>query len=227
MGASLVVVVAALWSLTNPVTTPTSSGSLGRTVGKPKIIGGLQQADSSRLALNNSGQPLANLNPAPLPSMAAAIVNAPAFLKPAAELFIEQFASLHAAVESSDEYLASPLEKWHQQFLHDTRDPNWSSMAQAQVESSFYVSMSSTIEIVSVQCASSVCEIQAASNSAQVSDTAASEWQSTLSKMARESWWQSYGFDSQNYAQSIASDGRAVFVSYFNRAAAPGSNGTD
>jgi hypothetical protein len=227
VGASLVVIVAAaLWSLTNKVRSPTSNGSLRRTAGNTNIIMGLKQVDSSRISMNNSGQPFANLNPAPLPAMAAAVVNAPAFLKPAADLFFEQFASLHSVVESTDEYLASPLEKWHQRFLHDTRDSNWSSMAQAQVESSLYVSMSSTIELVSVQCASSVCEIQAASNSAQVSEKAASEWQSTLSKMAGESWWQSYGFDSQNYAQSIASDGRVVFVAYFNRAG-PGSNGTD
>jgi hypothetical protein len=115
--------------------------------------------------------------------------------------------------------LSSPLEKWHQQFLHDARDSNWSSMAQAQIESSLHISMGSTIELVSVRCASSICEIQAASNSAQVNEKAASEWQATLSKIASESWWQSYGFDSQNYAQSIASDGRAVFISYFNRAA--------
>jgi hypothetical protein len=173
---------------------------------------------SRRLTLHNSWQPISNLNPASLPATTATVVNAPAFLNPAADLFLEQFASLHAVAKSTDEYLTSPLEQWHQQFLHDTPDPYWSSMAQAQVESSLYASMSSTIELVSVQCASSVCEIQVASNSAQVSERAASEWQSTLSKMASESWWQSYGFDSQNYAQSIASDGRAVFVSYFNRA---------
>jgi hypothetical protein len=122
-------------------------------------------------------------------------------------------------LDPSVSVLSSPLEKWHQQFLHDARASNWSSMAQAQIESSLHISMGSTIELVSVRCAGSVCEIQAASNSVQVNEKAASEWQATLSKIASESWWQSYGFDSQNYAQSIASDGRAVFVSYFNRAA--------
>lgn len=115
--------------------------------------------------------------------------------------------------------LSSPLEKWHQQFLHAARDSSWSSIAQAQIESALHLSMGSTVELISVRCASSVCEIQAASNLALANERAASEWQFTLAKMASESWWQSYGFNSQNYAQSIASDGRAVFVSYFNRAA--------
>jgi hypothetical protein len=194
----------------------TSSGLLLYAAEKTNTIVGPQQADSKNFALYNGRHPISHLKSE---SMAVtAVINTPVSLNPATSLFLEQFASLHAIAGSTDEYLTSPLEKWHQQFLQDTRDAYWSSMAQAQVESSLSMSMGSTLELVSVQCASSVCEIQVASNSAQVSEKAASDWQSTLSKMASESWWQSYGFDSQNYAQSIASDGRAIFVSYFNRA---------
>jgi hypothetical protein len=46
--------------------------------------------------------------------------------------------------------LSSPLEKWHQQFLHDARASSWRSMAQAQIESSLHIFMGSTIELVSV-----------------------------------------------------------------------------
>lgn len=140
-------------------------------------------------------------------------------LKPAAEILHN---ALSALAESSqvtgDKAFANPLATWRQRFVQDMPDPNWSSMAEAQAESYLAETVNSDIELVSVNCAGTVCEVQAASRSAENSEKAANEWQDSMSAMSNESWFSSYGFSTPNSAIWTAPDGRTLFVSYLTRA---------
>ena len=111
----------------------------------------------------------------------------------------------------------NPLGSWHQHFVDDSLDSSWSPMAQAQAESYLTGIVGSDIEIVAIKCAATVCEIQAASTTAQNSEGAANNWQASMSAMSKESWWKTYGFAPPNSAIWSATDGRALMVSYLPR----------
>ena len=141
-----------------------------------------------------------------------------AVLKPAAQVFQDAFSALaESSKENDDKAFVNPLSTWRQKFVQDSPDPNWSSMAEAQTEAYLAEAVNSDIEMVSVKCAAAVCEVQAASRSAENSENAANEWQASLSAMSTESWWSSYGFATPNTAIWTAADGRTLFVSYLTR----------
>lgn len=138
--------------------------------------------------------------------------------KTAAALLAETFGALAATGPTGNsKAFANPLAGWHQQFAAEKQDADWSGMAQSQAEAYLSDKSSPNIELISVRCGSTVCEIQAASASAEDSETAASEWQSNVSAMSAESWWSTYGFATPNSAIFSAPDGRALMVTYITR----------
>jgi hypothetical protein len=139
--------------------------------------------------------------------------------KPAAQVIQNALSTLAGSAQGSDDKVfVNPLATWRRRFVQDTPDPNWSSMAEAQAESYLAETVDPDVELVSVSCAGTVCEVQAASKSAEDSGKAANEWQSSMSAMSNESWWNSYGFATPNTAIWTAADGRTFFVSYLTRA---------
>lgn len=139
-------------------------------------------------------------------------------LKPAAQILQATLSSLAESSQASgDKVFANPLATWRQRFVQDAPDPNWSSMAEAQAESYLAETVNSDIELVSVNCAGTVCEVQAASRSSETGEKAANEWQASMSAMSNESWFSSYGFSTPNSAIWTAADGRTLFVSYLTR----------
>jgi hypothetical protein len=139
-------------------------------------------------------------------------------LKPAAQILQNTLSALAESSQASGEKaFANPLATWRQRFVQDAPDPNWSSMAEAQAESYLAETVNSDIELVSVNCAGTVCEVQAASRSSETSEKAANEWQASMSAMSSESWFSSYGFSTPNSAIWTAADGRTLFVSYLTR----------
>ncbi len=140
--------------------------------------------------------------------------------KTASELLVGAFSTLADKANSDKNgVFTNPLAAWHKRAADDANDPNWSPMAQAQAESYLSETVSSDIELVSVKCTGSVCEIQAASTTAENSEKAANEWQASISAMSNESWWSTYGFAAPNSAIWAAPDGRALLVSYLTRVA--------
>ncbi len=138
--------------------------------------------------------------------------------RPAAELLEGTFVSLADSVKDKKvNAFANPLAGWHQQFVKDTPDAVWSPMAQSQAESYLASKLGPEIELISVRCGSTVCEVQGASTSAQGSEKAANDWQANMSAMSGESWWPTFGFAVPNSAIWSAPDGRALFVSYLTR----------
>lgn len=143
--------------------------------------------------------------------------------KAAAELLAETLGALSTDnANANGKAFINPLAGWHQQFAAETPDADWSVMAQSQAEAYFFDKSSSNIELISVRCGSSVCEVQAASTTPEDSETAANEWQSNVSAMGAESWWTTYGFSTPNSAIFSAPDGRALIVTYLTRSTSAG-----
>jgi hypothetical protein len=137
--------------------------------------------------------------------------------EPASELIAGALSAISETAKKAGTF-SNPVASWHKQAIEGAVDPNWSPMAQAQAESYLADAMSSDIELISVKCNRTVCEIQAASTSAQNSEKAANEWQAGISAMSAESWWTGFGFATPNSAIWSSSDGRAILVSYLTRA---------
>lgn len=113
----------------------------------------------------------------------------------------------------------SPVKALHQRFEAETRDPGWSSNAEATLRTYLSSNADPTrVRIMQVQCAVSLCEIQATGLSARADINLDIEsWAATVNGMSSESWWSQYGFDQANYMVASAADGRAAFVSYATR----------
>jgi hypothetical protein len=135
--------------------------------------------------------------------------------KPAVQLISETFVALEAAEPKGG--FENPLGSWRRRFVSDTPDPVWSQMAEMQAASSLFGRLGPDIELIGIHCGSQVCEVEAASTSAENSEIAANRWQENMSTMTKESWWSAYDFSVPNSAIWSAPDGRALIVSYLTR----------
>jgi hypothetical protein len=204
------------WEGKNSTGVPPTTRGPGETAQTPGEHG--VPGNASSVAVSQSSAPALGLPSQALPDRGATREIGVAPPKAAAELLKDTFDALAANKKNGNgKAFTNPLAGWHQQFAAETPDATWSVMAQSQAEAYLSDKSSQNIELVSVQCGSTVCEIQAASASAEDSEKAANEWQSNLSAMSAESWWSTYGFATPNSAIFTAPDGRALMVTYLTR----------
>ena len=113
---------------------------------------------------------------------------------------------------------ASPLGAWHEQYLGEKKTGVWATMALGQIQEYLSSSLPREIEIVSVGCGDTVCEVQAASTSPETRQSAANSWEDLVGQSRQKSWWIADGFGDANAAILSTSDGRAALVAYFIKA---------
>jgi hypothetical protein len=113
----------------------------------------------------------------------------------------------------------SRLQDLHNAFAHEPVDPSWGPAAQAQIK--FYtddVSQRSGgwLDFTSVECHSTVCEIQVVGTFRDVHNGDPMDWQAYAAHMGGEAWFRDR-YDSPINAVTRAPDGRWIYVSYFYR----------
>lgn len=109
----------------------------------------------------------------------------------------------------------------HQQLASEARDPDWADAAEAQLKNYIAQMPSERINVVSVQCASTVCEIQAVTQDANNAPADLDDWQDLIFGMVSQPWWAEYQFSQPSNMVKQTPDKRELFVAYMTRLSAP------
>ena len=106
----------------------------------------------------------------------------------------------------------------HEKFEAEPVDPNWSANVEPSIKDQFDNHPSSqTVDIVSIECRSTICEILAAAKSPAQSQQASEQVQETIYTSPRQSWWTAYGLVDVVTAMTLGDDGRMLVVTYFTK----------
>jgi hypothetical protein len=106
----------------------------------------------------------------------------------------------------------------HQDLTKQERDPNWSESAEAQIRAYLtYMIKDNWIEIISIQCGSSLCEIQSAVRSPDTAPQDVADWQEIFFSMPQQWWWATYGFDDPTIDMKTTLDNRILFSAFIKR----------
>jgi hypothetical protein len=123
---------------------------------------------------------------------------------------------------SEDEF--NRVKLMHNRLVTEPRDDTWASQAEAQLQTYLTAAMGpERVSLVSVQCASTVCEIQAATRVPGNVSADLDDWQKIIFTMAEQPWWAEYQFNEpSNRVQDAPDKQRALFIAYITRSSAQG-----
>jgi hypothetical protein len=109
------------------------------------------------------------------------------------------------------------LQMLHDQFTNEVTDPSWSANVQPQVEGHLKTEdMMKLVDLVSLGCRKTLCEIRAASPSIEMNAQSEREFQIRVANMSKEQWWSAYGFRDPALRIGFGPDGRVVMVAYLS-----------
>jgi hypothetical protein len=77
--------------------------------------------------------------------------------------------------------------------------------------------VSAKVELVSIECRTTICQILGVSPSADGSPQSVDEFQNQIFGMTSQSWWQAYNLTEVTTIVSVGDDGRAVLVGYVTK----------
>jgi hypothetical protein len=138
----------------------------------------------------------------------------------ASEVIRQLFAKMDAdqQVDAGHQKFGNPLLQLHSAFASEKPDAAWSPLLESHLATYFNQKLNAADdELVSVQCAVSMCEIEGASASAEAADKASDDWNSVVSGMTIQPWWQADGFTDHSTTVFVSDDGRSMFVVYVKR----------
>lgn len=135
------------------------------------------------------------------------------------------FAALLSGTAEADEK-PSVVQMMHRRFEAERVDPSWSANVEVEAKGFFDGQPSAkNIEIVTMECHTSICEVLSAGTSADTSGQVAEQWQDTVYTSPRQSWWGGNGLKDITMAMTTSEDGRMLFATYLTTSALK-SNGT-
>lgn len=114
--------------------------------------------------------------------------------------------------DGNDKAAKMPFRAYHQKLESERRDEAWSYYIEQQIKS-FLGPKAATagIDIFSVVCRTTICEIQSLGHD---SDDVSWAWSTIMQDMKQQSWWSEFGI---NITASIPRDGKKVIITYINR----------
>jgi hypothetical protein len=124
--------------------------------------------------------------------------------------------------EPQDGSSPPPFQTIHKAFASQAMDPVWASQVESELQATMTKpDVSTKVELVSIECHTSICQILGVSPSADGSPQSAEEFQKEIFGMKSQSWWQAYNLTEVTTIVSIGDDGRAVLVGYVMKTPMP------
>ena len=112
----------------------------------------------------------------------------------------------------------NPLLRIHNAFASQAVDPVWASQVESELQATMTKpDVSAKVELVSIECHTSICQVLGVSPSADGSSQSVDEFQKQIFGMKSQSWWQAYNLTEVTTIVSVGDDGRAVLVGYVTK----------
>jgi hypothetical protein len=110
------------------------------------------------------------------------------------------------------------FQKIHKVFASEAVDPVWGSQVESELQATMTKpDVSAKVELVSIECHTSICQILGVSPSADGSSQSVDKFQNQIFGMKSQSWWQAYNLTEVTTIVSVGDDGRAVLVGYVTK----------
>ncbi len=110
----------------------------------------------------------------------------------------------------------------HNHLSTEPRDDAWASQAEQQLRNYITAKMGpERLNLVSVHCGSSLCEVDAVGRSPENLSVDMKDWQEYLLLMRQQPWWQEYQFDQPRTMVASTPDNRALFIAFVTRLSQP------
>jgi hypothetical protein len=115
-----------------------------------------------------------------------------------------------------DRVMGNPLAAPHQELQSEKSDPQWSPGATQTLTNRLGDDFGGELEFPSIDCRTDMCEVQAATLSANQSDVMM-DFQQSIYRMPQEEWWKQSGFGAPTFAVKGLPDGRDIIVVFISR----------
>ena len=120
--------------------------------------------------------------------------------------------------EPQDGSSPPPFQTIHKAFASEAVDPVWASQVESELQATMTKpDVSAKVELVSIECHTSICQILGVSPSADDSPQSVEEFQNQIFGMKSQSWWQAYNLTEVTTIVSVGDDGRAVLAGYVTK----------
>lgn len=113
----------------------------------------------------------------------------------------------------------SPSTQLHSEYSSQSRQEDWASFVEENLKRHFLNRKFSALDVVRIDCKTSICEILAVARNAAIVPDALESWQKELFSLRHEEWWQHAQMGSPTFQVSSTKDRNAVFVTHVMRAA--------
>ncbi len=117
---------------------------------------------------------------------------------------------------TNDEF--DSIKVMHNRLTTEPKDDEWAKSARRQLWD--YVGATigpQRIAYLDIQCASTLCEMQATMQASTDVDQDTLDWQVAIGQMHKQSWWSTYQFDQGTTLVGMTPDKRALFVAFITR----------